>query len=536
MTHHKIDGTPLNILGLTQGLSFLLFLEVVKGIENQGQPLGHVGGLVSFYRSFKNLKKTTSRLQNMTLLKEWDVVSAARKDGADYGLLAKIEQELEPGALWDAVIGDRRLIYGRRSKVTQDYRVHFSDEEIWAILSQFVKRFERLLDHVQPDVILNFTPVTFGEILALKIASARKIPSLQLHSSRIRNFFGLHDKTAGTSQHFLDLLAHSHVLTPENLNIADDVLKEIGSRGAIYEGVNTNIRHGRPFTPLKALRTLPGAIKGEILRQLDPLAAADHHDPGFFHHWWITHLKQPLRAACVDRFIVQSGREVTVEELSNSQSYCFFPLHSEPEVALQVLGRPYHKNQIELLRNIAASLPAGMTLIVKEHPRSFGLRPVKYYEDLLQIPNLRFVNMRTATIDVVRHADLVAIISSTVGLEALILGKAVLAVGHPKYGGVFEDGIERCYNLFELPTAIKAALSKPPMSDEALRRGIATLVQGSVPIDLYSVLLQKQDRHAEGRESQSIEQRQKDDYRKLTHYTCQRIAQVLQSKTTGHKG
>jgi len=509
---------PLNLLGLTQSSNLELFLNLLSLLREDGMKLGKVGSLASYYRAFKRSQIVQ------------EVGAAARKESADFELLGRLEEELDPGALWDSIIGDRRLIYGRASKVIEDYRVHFTDDQLWAILSRFAKDFEALLAEIEPDVMLGFTPVTFGEILALKIAKARGIPSLQLHSSRIRNYVGLHDQSIGTSRHFLKLVRHPENLTDESLSVADTVIQEIRDRGAIYEGVNLSIRKGRAFDPVKSLKTLPKVVGGAVVRHRNPIARRDHHDPGYLTHWWMTAVRQPVRALRVDHFMQSTGREIPVEELADLGRYCFFPLHSEPEVALQVLGRPYHKNQIELLRNLGCSLPPGMKLVVKEHPRSFGLRPVEFYETLLQIPNLVFVDMRASAIDIVRHASLVTVISSTIGIEALALGKPVLAVGHPKYGGVFESLLVRCYDLFALPEAVRRALRQDRGQGEVLRQGIAALVQGSVPIDLYSVLLQKPDRYAAGRDHLTLEERRAEDFQRLAGYVRRRIAEVLEDR------
>ena len=177
------------------------------------------------------------------------------------------------------------------------------------------------------------------------------------------------------------------------------------------------------------------------------------------------------------------------------------------EVALQVLAPPYHKNQIELIRNIAMSLPFGMKLVVKEHPRSFGLRPVEYYRSLLQIPNLYFVPMQANSLEVSRHADLICVITSTIGLEACCIGKPVLLLGHAKFEALPSSMFELCVNLFELPTTIERLLTNYRYDETRLLEFLAAVIEGSVPIDLYSVMLGKQGRHSEGRQGLSREEK-----------------------------
>src|SRR5690606_8466235 len=153
------------------------------------------------------------------------------------------------------------------------------------------------------------------------------------------------------------------------------------------------------------------------------------------------------------------------DALASRGRFAFFPLHFEPEVSIQVFGRPY-QNQIEVVRALALALPADVALLVKEHPRSIGFRPVRYYEKLLEIPNVRLVDPRLPSINVVTHADLVAVISGTIGLEAAILGKPVLAFGRPTYSVLPDDIVTKVTDLWRLPDQVRGALARPAPSIE----------------------------------------------------------------------
>ena len=66
---------------------------------------------------------------------------------------------------------------------------------------------------------------------------------------------------------------------------------------------------------------------------------------------------------------------------------CFFPLHTEPEVSIQILGRPYHKNQIELLRNLFMDLvsenPDIWTSDFKEELRSLMSEAIRLEKEFI---------------------------------------------------------------------------------------------------------------------------------------------------------
>lgn len=527
-----MTNKALNIIGLTQGQNIDLLVQLLDTIrEKKSMEIGRVGALVSFANHFIESNVETKNEFNIEFIKEWEIFDRARHHSVSQDDLATLQDVFSDGAIWRSIIGDRRLIYGKRSKNFEDYRVHYSEAFLYALATVFTAEFTTLLDRIKPDVVVGFTAVTFGELLALNICRQRGIPTLQLHSSRIGNYFAFHNELTGTSSHVTRLMENSNSLSQNSLQEAQNVIEQIRLKGLIYEGVNLKIRNGRPFQPMATLRSLPGAMVQEFRRYTNPVTRRDHHDPGTLAPWFYNHIRQPMRARSVNAFLAQSSRQLTVDQLAKIGDFAFYPLHSEPEVAIQVLAPPYHKNQIELIRNIAISLPFGMKLVVKEHPRSFGLRPIAFYRSLLQIPNLYFVPMQADSLDVSRQSSLVCVISSTIGLEAICIGKPVLMLGHPKYEAVPSGMAALCENMFELPHVISNLLRAYTYDKQSLTIFIAALIEGSVPIDLYSVMLGKPDRFSAGREGLNRAQKIHEDFDKLAEYTVSRIREELALKS-----
>lgn len=519
MTKNKTKN--INIIALTQGANIDIFHGLLEQLPEAGLKPKNIGAVVSFARHFHSSSIIAESKHDMRYLKEWDVVQKALNTKFDAKYLREEENRLSAASIWSAIIGDRRLIYGKRSKFTQDYRVHFSDEQLWSMAQVFLEYFNKLIEDIKPDVILGFTPVTFGELLGLEIAASKNIPTLQLHSSRIQNYFGLHDVVSGTSTHFHDLM-RTNKFAKETKAVASDIIEQTSKKGLVYEGANKSIAQGRSFKPFRSLLSLPNVVKGELKKAKDPILKNDHHDPGFIAPWFYTSYTQPLKERYIKKRLGFSSRMLSLKEIENLGSFCFFPLQSEPEVSLQVLGRPYHKNQIELLRNLAASLPAGMKLVVKEHPRSFGLRPYNWYRDLFNIPNLYLADVHVDSIPVVSACEFVAVISGTIGFEAIMMQKPVLLLGHPKYEDVPGQMTKKCFNLYDMPQDIRELLDTYKYSRNDIEKFICALIEGSVPIDLYSNLLKKPGRHSFQDGKVSVE----DDLRKLANYTVRRIKEV----------
>jgi hypothetical protein len=324
----------MNFLGITQSLNLDVFLQLMARLRQQGVAIGRVGAWVSLARHFQTSPIVRSHANGVIFFKEWEAVAVARDTSPNYSRLREMEDRMGPGSLWTAAIGDRRLIYGPHCKFTQDYRPRFTDEEIYAILEVTLTRIEQAFDDIKPDVVLGFTPVTFGEILIAQYARSLGVPCLMMHSSRIRNYFAYHDNLLGTSSHFVRLIGAGNF--PQSVRqTAVSVLEEGRNAGIVYEGVNLKIRSGRPFRPLASLRSLPGALYWEMRRLHDPVMRVDHHDPGDMMPWFYNSLHQPVRASRVRSLLKSSGRQVDVAELDELGPFAFFPLHSEPEVALQ---------------------------------------------------------------------------------------------------------------------------------------------------------------------------------------------------------
>ncbi len=108
----------------------------------------------------------------------------------------------------------------------------------------------------------------------------------------------------------------------------------------------------------------------------------------------------------------------------------FYPMQYQPEQTTLV-GGLFFANQIGTIENIAKSLPFGFTLVIKEHPRGRGARPVWQYRHLSRFPNIRFCDADAKAI--MSRCQAVITITSTAGLEAMALDKPIILLGQCYY-------------------------------------------------------------------------------------------------------
>ena len=512
----------MKIVGVAQGNNLRIFMRLVDLLKDQ-RSIDEIGAFVADSVAYKKLalEEPALRDKSIALLKEWEMISEGLRRAPDWDNLAVYEKKLGDPVLWNALMADRRIYYGRRCKMRQDYRPRFSYFQMGGILEVALEKIECFLDRMDPDLVIGFGTATIGDYLFYRFAKERGIPYLQLKATKIGNHVALNDDAVELSTHISELLDEDSAIPTWALDEARAYLRSVRQRGVQYEGA---IKRGRRFGLLDSVMALVRGLVVDIRRTLNPETRKDNHLESIF----LTHLherfRNPINARlhewCLGDRIIKSA------SLAGQAPFAFFPLHFEPEVALQVFGRPY-QNQIEVVRALASSLPAGMELLVKEHPRARGFRPLQYYRKLLEIPNVRLVDTGIPTHIVVQRAELVTVISGSTGLEAAIFGRPVITFGTPVYNVLHGNMIRHITDLNRLGWEIKDLLDKYKADEPALERYIAATIAGSVPVDLYTSLLGKSERLREGREEMDEEQRAKEDYRLLAEYCSKRIDRVV---------
>lgn len=142
-----------------------------------------------------------------------------------------------------------------------------------------------------------------------------------------------------------------------------------------------------------------------------------------------THIKNQYINRIYNAF---RGHHDFVHKVPSGEKYALYYLHYEPDLSTLVWS-PYFKNQLEVITNIAFSLPNGYRLYIKEHPLSVGTRPPGYYKKIRSIPQVRLIAPSYPSRPLLMDAQLVIAITGTVGWEALLFNKPVITLGNVFY-------------------------------------------------------------------------------------------------------
>jgi hypothetical protein len=170
-------------------------------------------------------------------------------------------------------------------------------------------------------------------------------------------------------------------------------------------------------------------------------------------------------------------------EVFGAGNFVFFPLHTEPEHALQALS-PEYFFQLECIASIARDLPAGYRLLVKEHTFAAGRRPGGFYDHIRDFKNVIMVNADIPGVEIARRCAAVVTITSTVGLEAALMGKPVISFGRHNVYNLLPH-VRKVERPEDIPPALQEALFRPQDRNAMLRAGrrlLAAIVRTSFPM------------------------------------------------------
>jgi Capsule polysaccharide biosynthesis protein len=271
------------------------------------------------------------------------------------------------------------------------------------------RALERVFDQVRPDVLVPEVGNETIRVVSHLIGLERGVPVLFLLYTIFPNPLRL----------YVDTL-HAPIVSAEELRPLDSAeaaeLDEF--RRAFIERA----------APIRAYRRWPvewrrvKLFAGHVQRRLGPDHDNDYLQPGAL--LW-SNVAETARGKLARPFY---------DTLDPSRPFVYFPLHvTDDYKILKVI--PHCVDQASLVEQVADALPVGHDLVLKEHPMSVGRNSIRLLRRLRTRPNVRLLPPHASTHELIRKAEAIAVISSTVGLEALLYEKPVLTIGQPFYSG-----------------------------------------------------------------------------------------------------
>lgn len=188
---------------------------------------------------------------------------------------------------------------------------------------------------------------------------------------------------------------------------------------------------------LKQGRTLAARV-GRLKRFLT-MENIDAKDPTIIVNRWGSF---KLGAAEeINRELYRLVKKVAFDDVIANRNFVFLGLHKQPESSVDVIGR-YYEDQFINITNVWRALPDGWLLLVKEHSNAIGDRSLSFYTRLRKLKNLVLIDEKSDSHEIIRHSRAVFTVSGTIAYEAALMGVASFT-----FGDVFFNKIPGCNKL-----------------------------------------------------------------------------------------
>jgi hypothetical protein len=268
---------------------------------------------------------------------------------------------------------------------------------------------ERLFDEIRPDVLVPEVGNELIRAVAHHVALDRGIPTLFL-------FYTIFPQPLRL---YVDTMEGS-IVPPEELHpLSDEERAEVEAFIADFTARARPIRAPRRLrTTLPRLRRAREYIAARFGPDRDNL----YLRPG---RWALNHVLSWGRFAGAHTFYGQLRRD---------RPFVYFPLHMTEDYKIKRVI-PHFSDQASIIEQVADALPPGYDLVLKEHPLSIGCNPLSLLYRLRKRDNVVLLHPHKSSHELIERSAAIVVISSTVGLEALLYSKPVLTIGSPFYAG-----------------------------------------------------------------------------------------------------
>ena len=316
----------------------------------------------------------------------------------------------------------------------------FKYDEILIIIEQECRFFEKVLNEVNPDFLaIRITDLSNGQILQ-KICIAKGIKVLMLGFTRFGN--------RGYISHEYDYLDATKKGIHEEEKSFVELREHIQEITSLQSSFRKEFRNSRKKWISGALKYL-NLVAGKKYRKFYA-----NRGKNIFRVIFVEGIF-PLKTRFRKKFIDNN----LLKKIDYNQKFIYFPLQLEPERST-LIPATFYTNQLNVITNIAKSLPIDYQLFVKEHPmqKIRGWRETSFYKTIDELPNVELIHPAISNEKMLEKCDIAITIAGTTGLEAALYQKPAIVFTDTIYQSL--PSVHRLKSLEELPEAINESLKK----------------------------------------------------------------------------
>lgn len=364
-------------------------------------------------------------------------------DAVSEDMVREIEERYNLRSLWRVVYSDRLLAYSFLSSRRFVPQKPVSNEYLLSVCWRTYGLVQELMDRAAPDYVVAPVIGALPNYLLYLECQHRKVPFFTFAPARFGKYFYVADDQYLCSR-AIDARFRELMACPETSSCFADAQQlyakirqdDPGSKPA-YARSALEQHTWSARTVLRAARELallPARLVRALTRGRRVMAIRNIWVPSNSRLNTVRSLLLQAR----EQFITADEQFPCLRSMDQVQfRYVFFPLHVEPEVSLMVFA-PEYADQIEVCRRVAQALPAGIRLLVKEHPGMVSSRPRGFYDELRGLLNVELVHSAVSSHTIYSDPRCQAVlgVSSSVCFEAAMNSQPVVMLAPPPYRGL----------------------------------------------------------------------------------------------------
>ncbi len=363
--------------------------------------------------------------------------------------------------LWTLAINER-IFY-------RFYNFHkFTSDEILSILESECKLFENILDEDKPDFFITKEPAFHHLELFYQMCKMRGVKTLMLSQPNIGYRCIISQESTK-----LDSYDSINQIKGENRNLAE--LQQYLKSFDLSKQLRTyDKKHGSSTV---------GWLKATIsYLTSDNKSVKTHYN--YFGRSKIKVILYMLDAVLKKKYRQSFINKNLKTKVDLNTPFVYFPMAVDLERNL-LINAPFYTNQIEIIRHIVKSMPAGFKLYVKENPSQVSRewRGISEYKEIADIPNVTLIHPSFLTEELFKNCAMVITIGGTSGFEAAFYGKPSIVFADVGYQIL--PSVTRVKEIEDLSAIILAALEKK-VNPSDLEQYLLLLEQNSFTFDWFS--------------------------------------------------
>ena len=379
-------------------------------------------------------RKFFSKQNFIKFKKEWFFFDHIKKNrgNPDYQYLHNFEEKYKIN-LWKLAINER-IFY-------RFFDFHkFTTDEICSIVAQECRLFEKILDEINPDFIITKNASRHHHELFFELCVSKGIKVLTLSQTTLGTKTMISQKS-----HTFDLKIDWDSIESSNRTLEE--LQIYIKKFNFLKSAKKNI--DKKIPKLNIIKVMFSYLISDTSKNRE-------------HYYYFGRTKFNVLLFMIKSFFNRKFRKKFIDQNLEKDPNCnepfvYFPIHVDMERPLLIMA-PLFTNQIEIIRQVAKSLPMGLKLYVKETPASVtrDWRSISTYKEIMSIPNVTLIHPSVPAEKLMQNSSIVFTIAGTSGFEAAFYGKPSIVFSDVGYMEL--PSVTRVREIENLESIIKKSI------------------------------------------------------------------------------